>query len=201
MNEPSSRITDPLQMWTIGHSNRTLQQFLSLLKRQNISSVVDVRTVARSKRSPHFNRMILLDLLRARGIPYLHMPGLGGLRKPIKDSINLGLAEDVRGYADYMGTPMFWKNLDVLIEMLRVDRVAVMCAEADPARCHRRLLSDAAMVLGVEVFHIVDAGPATKHVITPSARVAGKTISYPARGEEHGEGQPGLPGFGDFGRS
>jgi len=119
--------------------------------------------------------------LPARGIAYLHMPELGGLRKPKPDSTNTGWRNvSFRGYADYMQTDEFWTAIDRLIDLARQRRLAIMCAEAVPWRCHRSLVADALTVRGVEVKHITGAGEPSPHRLTPFARVEGGRISYPA---------------------
>jgi uncharacterized protein (DUF488 family) len=119
--------------------------------------------------------------LPAHGIAYVHMPELGGLRKPKPDSTNTGWRNvSFRGYADYMQTDEFWTAIDRLIDLARQRRVAIMCAEAVPWRCHRSLVADALTVRGVEVKHITGTGEPSPHRLTPFARVEGGRISYPA---------------------
>ena len=119
--------------------------------------------------------------LPAHGIAYLHMPELGGLRKPKPDSTNIGWRNvSFRGYADYMQTDEFWTAIDRLIDLARQRQLAIMCAEAVPWRCHRSLVADALTVRGVEVKHITGAGEPSPHRVTPFARVEGGRISYPA---------------------
>ena len=129
---------------------------------------------------PHFAKAALEHALRERGIDYLHMPELGGLRKPNRDSINLGWRNaSFRGYADYMQTPEFWSALGELERLAAARRVAIMCAEAVPWRCHRSLIADALIVQGVAVRHITGASEPGEHRLTPFARVAGGRIAYP----------------------
>ena len=119
--------------------------------------------------------------LPAHGIAYLHMPELGGRRKPKPDSTNIGWRNvSFRGYADYMQTDEFWTAIDRLIDLARQRQLAIMCAEAVPWRCHRSLVADALTVRGVEVRHITGAGEPSPHRLTPFARVEGGRISYPA---------------------
>ena len=119
--------------------------------------------------------------LPARGIDYLHMPELGGLRKPKPDSTNTGWRNvSFRGYADYMQTDEFWTAIDRLIDLARQRRLAIMCAEVVPWRCHRSLVADALTVRGVEVKHITGAGEPSPHRLTPFARVEDGRITYPA---------------------
>ena len=127
---------------------------------------------------PHFAKAALERSLPARGIQYMHMPELGGLRKPKPDSINLGWRNvSFRGYADYMQTDEFWRAIDRLISL--PSQTAIMCAEAVPWRCHRSLVADALVVRGVEVKHITGAGEPARHSLTPFARVQDARITYP----------------------
>src|ERR1700751_4108398 len=129
---------------TVGHSTRPLGEFIELLRAHGVTRVVDVRTVPRSARTPQFNKTSLPRSLKQAGIGYVHMPGLGGLRHPRRDSINTGWRNaSFRGYADYMQTAEFENNLGRLIEIARLDQSATMCAEAVPWRCHRSLIADA----------------------------------------------------------
>jgi uncharacterized protein (DUF488 family) len=165
---------------TIGHSTRLIEDFVSLLKTHAVTRLVDVRTVPRSRRNPQFNIETLPATLAPSGISYTHQGGLGGLRRPRKDSPNAGWRnESFRGYADYMLTEEFLQNLERLLEMARGERVAIMCAEAVPWRCHRSLIADALLVRGVRVEEIVGAGACRLHALTPFAKVQGTSITYP----------------------
>ena len=129
---------------------------------------------------PHFARGSLDAGLPDRGIAYLHMPELGGHRRPRPDSINTGWRNlGFRGYADYMQEDAFWTALARLRELAASRRTAIMCAEAVPWRCHRSLIADALTVVEVEVLHITGKGTPSRHQLTPFARVEGKRISYP----------------------
>jgi uncharacterized protein (DUF488 family) len=129
---------------------------------------------------PHFAKAALDASLRDAGIAYLHMPELGGLRRPGRDSVNAGWRNDgFRGYADYMQTGDFWAALGRLIELANARRTAIMCAEAVPWRCHRSLISDALTVRGVDVTHVTGPGRPSHHHLTPFARVVGGSITYP----------------------
>lgn len=170
-------------VFTIGHSTRSFKEFLALLRAHGVTHVIDVRTVPRSLRNPQFNRETLAEALPAAGIAYSHMPGLGGLRKPRKDSPNSGWRNDsFRGYADYMLTPEFEAALEELIEISGQGSVAVMCAEAVPWRCHRSLIADALAVRGVEVRHITGPGTPRPHTLTPFAVVTAARVTYPRGG-------------------
>lgn len=141
---------------------------------------MDVRTVPASRRVPHFAKAALERALRERGIDYLHMPELGGLRKSDRDSINLGWRNaSFRGYADYMQTAEFWSALGELERLAASRRVAIMCAEAVPWRCHRSLVADALIARGDDVLDIMGPGKGTAHKPTPWARVQGGRVTYP----------------------
>lgn len=171
----------PRQVLTIGHSTRTAEEFLSLLEAHDVTGVADVRTVPRSRRHPHFSSEALAAFLPDHEIAYLHVPALGGLRKPRPDSTNGGWRnEGFRGYADHMQTPGFAEGLEVLLEFARSRRVAVMCAEAKWWQCHRQLIADALAARGVDVRHILTRAAPASHEFTPFAQVADSTVSYPA---------------------
>jgi len=168
-------------VFTIGHSTRTLTEFEGLLQENSITRVVDVRTVPRSRHVPQFNRETLPRDLQAVGIGYMHMPGLGGLRRARKDSQNLGWRNaSFRGFADYIQTEEFEASLEDLIRLTPTERVVLMCAEAVPWRCHRSLIADALVVCGIRVRHITGTQKMLEHSLTPFARVEGNRISYPA---------------------
>lgn len=155
---------------------------MELLSGHAIGRLGDVRTIPRSRRYPHFNRETLPGTLEAAGLAYAHLPGLGGLRHPRPDSVNTAWRNaGFRGYADHMQTPEFARNLQALIELAGQGRTAVMCAEAVPWRCHRSLLADALVARGVVVRHILTPERAEPHTLTPSARVEGTRVTYPAR--------------------
>ena len=165
---------------TIGHSTRTLEDFISLLKTHSVTRVVDVRTVPRSRHNPQFNKDSLPEELKKVGLGYVHLPGLGGLRHAKRDSLNLGWRNaSFRGYADYMQTPEFEQSLDELIQLAKQDRIALMCAEAVPWRCHRSLIADALLVRGIRVEDIMSPTSRTVRGLTPFAKVSGSTITYP----------------------
>ncbi|MEP7357306.1 MAG: DUF488 domain-containing protein [Anaerolineales bacterium] len=172
----------PALVLTIGHSTRTLEAFVSLLQAHGVTRVVDIRTVPRSRHNPQFNRDTLPASLGALGINYAHLPGLGGLRRARADSpdTNAGWRNSsFRGYADYMQTPEFRAALEALVQVARDERVALMCAEAVPWRCHRSLIADALTVRGIPVEHIVGAKGRQAHRLTPFARVDQGLLTYP----------------------
>jgi uncharacterized protein (DUF488 family) len=169
-----------LVVMTIGHSTRTLDEFIGLLQAHAVTRVVDVRTIPRSWHNPQFNKDSLPDSLKKAGLSYVHLPGLGGLRHAKPDSINLGWRNaSFRGYADYMQTPEFEQSLEELIQMAKQKRVAIMCAEAVPWRCHRSLIADALLVRGIRAEDIMSLTRRTVHTLTPFAKVRGTTITYP----------------------
>lgn len=168
------------RIWTVGHSTRTIEEFVHLLDSFGIEAVADVRTVPRSRRNPQFDREELERALPAAGIEYMHMGLLGGLRHPRKDSPNAGWRnESFRGYADYMQTPEFEEALGGLIELARRKHTAVMCAEVLPWRCHRSLIADALLLRGFEVTEIIGEGESREHRLTSFAVVEGLTLTYP----------------------
>ena len=167
-------------LWTVGHSTRTIEEFIELLARFEVALLVDVRTVPRSRRNPQFNTDSLPIALSPAGIGYRHEPDLGGLRKPRKDSPNSGWRNaGFRGYADHMQTDRFVAAIDALMVLVADRRCTVMCAEAVPWRCHRSLIADAMIVRDVEVRHIMGPGKFTAHRLTPFALTDGLRITYP----------------------
>ena len=168
-------------MLTVGHSTRPLDEFIGLLRAHSVARVADVRTIARSRHNPQFNGDTLPLALEQAGIAYTHLAGLGGFRHPSAQSRNQGWRNaSFRGYADYMQTKAFVQGLAELVAMARRERVAVMCAEAVPWRCHRSLIADALLVRGIEVDEIVSAARLERHALTPFARVEGTVVTYPA---------------------
>ena len=166
---------------TIGHSTRTLMDFIGLLHANGVTRVIDVRTIPRSRHNPQFNKVSLPRTLKKAGVGYVHMPGLGGLRRAKPDSINMGWRNvSFRGYADYMQTPEFEENLKELIRLTNRDRLALMCAEAVPWRCHRSLIADALLARGIRTEDIMSPTRRIIHTLTPFAKVRGTTITYPA---------------------
>ncbi len=167
-------------VWTIGHSTRTWEEFLDLLREHRISLLVDVRHFPRSAHVPWTNRDSISPSLAAAGIGYAHLEALGGYRRPSKDSVNTGWRNaGFRGYADHMGSRDFAAALEGLISLAKTQPTAIMCAEAVPWRCHRGLLADALLVRSVRVVHILSPGTTQEHTLTPFARVMGGRITYP----------------------
>jgi uncharacterized protein (DUF488 family) len=167
-------------LWTIGHSMRPIGEFTDLLLAHRISLLVDVRTVPRSRYHPQFNTETLAQSLREVEIQYRHLSGLGGLRKPKKDSVNDGWRNaSFRGYADYMQTEEFQQTLEELVQYGTHDSTAIMCAEAVPWRCHRSLIADALTSRGWDIRHIMSLKKAAPHVLTSFAHVEKERVTYP----------------------
>ena len=165
---------------TIGHSTRALEEFIGLLHAHGVTQLIDVRTVPRSRHNPQFNADTLPRDLATAQIGYAHADGLGGFRHASADSPNSGWRNlSFRGYADYMQTPDFAANLTSVIELAKHDRVALMCAEAVPWRCHRSLIADALVAHGIPVAEIASATRLQPHKLTPFAHVEGDTVTYP----------------------
>ena len=172
-------------MLTIGHSTLPIDVFLGALKQCGCTTLVDVRTVPRSRRNPQFEQAALFAALEQAGIRAVGRKGLGGLRRPRKDSINRGWQnESFRGYADYMQTPEFASEIDWLTAQADLGSLAAMCAEAVPWRCHRSLIADAVLARGaaVEDVFVSAAGKVERrpHKLTRFARVDGARVWYPA---------------------
>jgi uncharacterized protein (DUF488 family) len=170
------------RIWTIGHSTRKIDVFISLLEENGIRLVVDVRSLPGSKRHAQFNKEALTQSLRGRGIRYEHLAKLGGRRKPRPDSRNIAWRNaSFRGYADYMETEEFRRGVERLLDLVNeVGPTAIMCAEAVWWRCHRAMISDYLKTRGVEVIHIVDANKNEPHPFTPAARIVDGALSYAA---------------------
>lgn len=169
-------------VYTIGHSTRSAEEFLDILRAFGIECVADIRTVPRSRRNPQFDQQELQRFLHEHGIQYAHLPALGGLRRARKDSINTGWENpSFRGYADYMQTPEFASAIDDLMAIAAEKQTAIMCAEAVPWRCHRSLVADALVVRGTAVEDIMSKTNAKARKLTPWAQVEGLQITYPKK--------------------
>jgi len=167
-------------IFTLGHSTMPIERFLALFETYGIASVVDIRTIPRSRHNPQFDGLALAGSLSAAHIQYMHMKELGGLRHARKDSPNTGWRnQSFRGYADYMQTEEFQRALEGLIHMSRQRRTAILCAEAVPWRCHRSLVADALSVRGVPAVEILSPGSWRMHEMTPFAQIEGERITYP----------------------
>ena len=168
-----------LKLWTIGHSTRSIDEFIEALKSFAIQTLVDVRSFPGSRRYPQFNKENLKVSLAEAGIGYLHLPELGGRRRAKPDSLNMAWqSKTFRGYADYMETEGFQKGIARLLEVAREERTAIMCAEAVWWRCHRSLISDYLKANEVEVTHIMAAGKSEPHPFTSAASIVNGRLSY-----------------------
>jgi uncharacterized protein (DUF488 family) len=174
-----------MRIWTIGHSTRTIDEFISLLKGNEIELLVDVRAWPSSKRYPQFNKETLAESLTVHGIRYEHFPELGGKRKSNPDSRNSAWRNvSFRGYADYMQTEQFQKGIERLLDVAaKAGPTAIMCAEAVWWRCHRSLIADYLKARGVEVLHILGAKKVEPHPYTPAAHIVDGTLSYTSEGD------------------
>ena len=171
-----------MRLWTIGHSTRTIDNFISLLKENEIELLADVRAWPGSKRYPQFNKDALAESLAAHGIRYEHFPELGGKRKSKPDSRNTAWRNaSFRGYADYMETEQFQKGIERLLDLAaEAGPTAIMCAEAVWWRCHRSLIADCLKARGVEVLNILGANNVELHPYTPAARIVNGELNYAA---------------------
>ena len=167
-------------VYTIGHSTRTIEAFIEILKAFEVKQVVDIRTVPRSRHNPQFNKDTLPESLKKAKIMYAHISGLGGLRHALPDSVNKAWRNSsFRGFADYMQTDGFSLALARLIAFSKRRKVALMCAESVPWRCHRSLIGDAMLARKIQVVDIFSKTISRKHTMTPWATVRGKRITYP----------------------
>jgi uncharacterized protein (DUF488 family) len=175
-------------LWTVGHSTRPINEFITLLRAHDIQRLIDVRTIPRSRHNPQFNAEVLAKSLKKANMTYIHMPRLGGLRKPKKDSQNTGWKNaSFRGYADHMQTGEFWTALDELTAHSTEMKTAIMCAEAVPWRCHRSLIADALLLKRWKVCHIMSETKADEHRLTTFAVIKHDRITYPASTDSEGE--------------
>ena len=177
MAEPDGKL---VVVFTVGHSTRSIEEFIALLKLHAIKMVVDVRTIPKSRHNPQFNIDTLPESLARAGIGYMHIAELGGLRHARSDSPNTGWRNpSFRGFADYMQTREFKSGLDELIDLALHQTVVIMCAEAVPWRCHRSLIADALLARSIEVQEIIGSENVRIHALTPWAKVDGDAITYP----------------------
>jgi uncharacterized protein (DUF488 family) len=167
-------------VFTVGHSTLPIERFIALLQTYGIERLVDIRTMPRSRHNPQFNNTALAGSLTVAHLEYVPMQALGGLRHARKDSPNTGWRNGgFRGYADYMQSEEFQDALKTLIQLRRQKRVAIMCAEAVPWRCHRSLIADALSVRGIPVVEILSESSYRTHKLTAFAQVEGMQITYP----------------------
>ena len=187
-------------IWTIGHSTRTIEEFIDLLRQHRIEILVDVRHFPGSRHVPDFNKDSLHRALAAAGIRYEHMVELGGRRAVRPDSHNLLWRNaSFRGYADYMETQPFRDGVDRLSAIARAGRTALMCSEALWWRCHRSMIADYFKATGTQVFHILSPGKVQEHPYTSAARLVDGRLSYegasPTSDSPPQETQPMTPSF------
>jgi uncharacterized protein (DUF488 family) len=167
------------EIWTIGHSTRSIEQFLSILTSFRIEVLIDIRTFPGSRRYPHFNKESLSTTLQQNGIEYVHMLALGGRRKPLPDSVNVSWRHpSFRGYADHMQTPEFIDAINDVQRLASQKRVAYMCSEAMWWKCHRSLVSDYLKVKGWNVQHIADVSKSSEHPYTSPAKPVQGELFY-----------------------
>ncbi len=170
------------EIFTIGHSTRSIEELISLLKTYAIQTVIDIRTIPKSRHNPQFNQEALRKSLKNRRIGYRHLKELGGLRRPLKDSMNTGwINASFRGYADYMQTPSFQKGLEKLETIALKKRCILLCAEAVPWRCHRSLVADALTIYKWKIFHVQSKNGAKPHRLTPFLKIKKGFLSYPKK--------------------
>ncbi len=168
-----------LTVWTIGHSTRTIDDFIALLRANGIEALADVRRFPGSRKYPQFNVEPLRASLTAAGIAYVPMTELGGRRRPRPDSRNtVWRNESFRGYADFMETDAFRAGIEKLLTLAREKRTAVMCSEAVWWRCHRSMISDQLKASGIRVLHIMEGGKCEEHPYTAAARLVDGQLSY-----------------------
>ncbi len=169
----------PESIWTIGHSTRSIDEFIEMLRSFDIQILVDVRSFPGSRRYPHFNREALEEALRGAGFEYIHTKELGGRRRASPDSLNIAWRnESFRGYADYMETDAFRDGVARLRALAADQRTAIMCSEAVWWRCHRSMIADYLKALGIEVIHILAAQKSEEHPYTSAARIVNGELSY-----------------------
>jgi uncharacterized protein (DUF488 family) len=171
-----------MKIFTIGHSTRSIEEFLLLLREHRVETVADIRSFPGSRKFPHFGRDNLEERLAAESIRYVWYRDLGGFRKKVvgKESPNTGLSSPgFRNYADYMGTGTFREAVSELIRPAAKSTTAVMCAERLFWKCHRRILSDYLISLDVEVVHILEHGQTRVHTLTPGAVITDQSLIYP----------------------
>jgi uncharacterized protein (DUF488 family) len=180
---PSLRATmpSPLTIWTVGHSNRSEEAFLSVLEAHAIEVVADVRRFPGSRKHPQFGSAALAESLAARGIDYAWLSRLGGRRRGESGPQHEGWRNpSFRAYAAYTWTEEFADGLHELLHIAAGGRTTIMCSELLWWRCHRALISDVLRFVGVEVIHILDERPGTVHTYTSPARIADDELIYPA---------------------
>ncbi|MHA1617119.1 MAG: DUF488 domain-containing protein [Candidatus Njordarchaeales archaeon] len=168
-------------IYTIGHSNRSIEEFIDILKHYNISWVIDVRRFPTSRKFPHFTRENLKTILRSVGIKYVWLgDSLGGYRGYIRgaSSIKCFKAQGYRNYAAYMQTRDWQIGFEKVVEIANKSTATIMCSERIPWRCHRKLISDALLVRGFTVIHIIEKDHLIHHKLTKCARIGNNNTLY-----------------------
>lgn len=166
-------------VFTLGHSNRSFETLVALLRAHGVEGVADVRRHPFSRRHPQFDSPVLAAALAREDLAYAHLPALGGMREAREGSPHVALAPDgFRGYADYMESPAFEAGVADLLALAAARPTAALCAEALPNECHRSLLSDALLVRGVRVVHLLDEQRRLEHALSPLARRDGHRLVY-----------------------
>ena len=169
----------PYKIYTLGHSTRPIEKFIDLLHTYHIQKVIDIRSIPKSRHCPQFSQPKFQKSLLKAKIGYRHLKDLGGLRHPLKDSLNTSWTNaSFRGFADYMQTPCFQQGLKTLEKLAKKKRCALICAEALPWRCHRSLVADALTVKHWKVFHIQSQKTAKLHTLTSFLSVKDKQLIY-----------------------
>lgn len=174
-----------ITIYTLGHSTRSLEQTLAIVRHYEIDEIVDIRTIPRSRHNPQFNGDTFAHFLRNHHIGYRHEKDLGGLRHTTKDSINTAWRNaSFRGFADYMQTLEFSQAIEKLIALAKQKTIVILCAEAVPWRCHRSLIGDALLVHGIQVEDIYSISSCKPHTLTPWAVVNDTMVTYPAQSKD-----------------
>jgi len=167
-------------IFTVGHSTRSIDEFVGLLRAHGVKGIADIRSIPMSRHNPQFNTDVLKQSLQQKHISYKHIKKLGGLRHAKKDSINLGWRNaSFRGFADYMATQEFSEGLEALTKIANTRETAIMCAEAVPWRCHRSLIADALTKKGWIVRDIMSRTVAARHRLTPFLKTRKGQLVYP----------------------
>lgn len=167
------------KIWTIGHSTRSIESFIHILKEYDIEVLADIRSLPGSDKYPQFNQDRLKDSLNQSGIQYEYIRQLGGLRPAKKDSLNIvWLNKSFRGYADYMETDEFRDGIDALISLAEEKKTAIMCSEVLWWRCHRSMVADYLKSLGWTVIHIENETKSEEHPYTSPARIVDGKLTY-----------------------
>ena len=170
-----------MEIWSVGHGARPLEEFLETLRGPDIQALADVRLLPGSRRHPHFGAESPAAALGEIGIAYLHLPELGGRREPRADSSHRALrVAAFRGYADHMSSDEFAEGYERLTSLAGESRTAFMCAETLWWRCHRRLIADRLTVDGWTVTHLFAPGKSERHVLWDVARTLDGHLVYDA---------------------